>query len=46
MYNNDFKMDGVKHTEFLTAAQQHSEFLTAQQYPHLIQSFRRHRYMP
>ena len=20
MYNNDFKMDGVKHTEFLTAA--------------------------
>lgn len=32
MYNNDFKMDGVKHTEFLTAAQQHSEFLTAQQH--------------
>ena len=25
-------MDGVKHTEFLTAAQQHSEFLTAQQH--------------
>ena len=24
MYNNDFKMDGVKHTEFLTAAQQHT----------------------
>lgn len=32
MYNNDFKMDGVKHTQFLTAAQQHSEFLTAQQH--------------
>lgn len=24
MYNNDFKMDGVKHTQFLTAAQQHT----------------------
>ena len=31
MYNNDFKMDGVKHTQFLTAAQQHSELLTAAQ---------------
>ena len=25
-------MNGVKHTQFLTAAQQHSEFLTAQQH--------------
>ena len=32
MNNQNFQMNGVKHTEFLTAAQQHSEFLTAQQH--------------
>lgn len=30
MNNQNFQMNGVKHTEFLTAAQQHTEFLTAQ----------------
>lgn len=32
MNNQNFQMNGVKHTQFLTAAQQHSEFLTAQQH--------------
>lgn len=31
MNNQNFQMDGVKHTQFLTAAQQHSELLTAAQ---------------
>lgn len=31
MNNQNFQMNGVKHTEFLTAAQQHSELLTAAQ---------------
>ena len=32
MKKDNFQMNGVKHTQFLTAAQQHSEFLTAQQH--------------
>ncbi len=31
MNNQNFQMNGVKHTQFLTAAQQHSELLTAAQ---------------